>query len=120
MAAVGALVYLPRPQQFAVRGMLAADLFGSSGSEFGELDLLYGRAVVGAFGHASLSTGLSATKPPGCPSGCSWIVGVPIVAEIAVRPAAVLGFGLQGFVNLNRHAAFGGIALLVQLGWLPR
>lgn len=124
-AAVGQLVVQRRPHQITARGLLAFDPLDPSDCVFGELGLLYGRTVTVPLGHASISAGVGAAKPPGCLTGgdnleAGWILGVPLVAEAAVRLLPVLGVGVQGFVNLNSGATFGGVALFVQLGWLPR
>jgi hypothetical protein len=41
-----------------------------------------------------------------------------VVAEGALT-ARVIGIGLQGFTNLNAEAIYGGLGLVLHLGWLP-
>lgn len=118
-AAVGMLVVQRQPHHIALRGLVASDVFASDACEFGEIGVLYGRTITGRVGHAAISTGLSAVRPPGCRSPTLGNVGMPVVAEAALRPFPVIGIGLQAFVTLNRLSTYGGVALFVQLGWMP-
>lgn len=118
-AIIGALVVQRQPHQFALRGLGAADVLAPDSCPFGEIGALYGRAAAWRAGHASVSSGVSSVRAPGCRPNTRWTVGMPIVAEAAVRPAPVIAIGIQGFLTLNRVATYGGVALVLQLGWMP-
>ncbi len=94
----------------------------TSSNHVTELGLLYGRSRVSSWGHAALSAGASLLAFESyCPhvdrDGCV-TVGVPFTAEAAVQGAFV-GLGLQAFGNINPRAPYGGVAVFVQLGWMP-
>jgi hypothetical protein len=95
---------------------------GDSADEFGEVGALYGRAAKRKWGHAAISAGLAVTGVSSCPdaatSGCTTL-GVPMVAEAALRLGSIAGIGVQGFGNLNPKSIYGGVAVFLQLGWLP-
>jgi hypothetical protein len=116
------VVYQVRAHHFAIRALGVIDPYGESADEFGEFGLLYGRAAKRSWGHASIASGLAITGVSSCreasTSGCTTL-GVPIMAEAALRFAPVLGVGVQGYANLNTKSVYGGVALFLQLGWLP-
>jgi hypothetical protein len=122
-ALMGEIVYQVKAHHFAIRAMGAADPFGEGADEFGEIGLLYGRAAKRAWGHGTIAAGLAVTGVSSCrdaaaTSGCTTL-GIPVVAEAALRLASVAGVGIQGFANLNRKSVYGGVVLFLQLGWLP-
>lgn len=121
-AVMGEIVYQVRAHHFSIRGFGAADPFGTGADEFGEVGLLYGRAAKRKWGHGAISAGLALTGVSSCSdastSGCTTL-GVPVVAEAALRLASVAGVGIQGFANLNPKSVYGGVVLFLQLGWLP-
>jgi hypothetical protein len=119
---LGQMVLLRRPHYLSARAVGILDPYDPASCSWGDLGLLYGRAAVGRAGHAVIGTGLAATKPPGCRTGGngSWTVGIPLLAEAALRLLPVLGLGLQLFANLNPGAGYGGAIAFVQMGWLPR
>jgi hypothetical protein len=116
------LGYQVRAHHFAIRALGVVDPYGTGADEFGEFGLLYGRAAKRPWGHASIASGLAITGVSSCrdaaTSSCT-ALGVPIVAEAALRFAPVLGVGIQGYANLNPKSIYGGIVLFLQLGWLP-
>ena len=122
MAVMGEVVYQTGSHHFAIRAMGAADPFGEGADEFGEIGVLYGRAAKRRWGHAAVAAGLAITGFGACPGraiagGCHTL-GVPLVAEAALRLASVVGVGAQGFANLNSKSVYGGLALFLQLGAL--
>jgi hypothetical protein len=120
---LGQLVYQKRSHYIAARGLFFVDPLDtdSGGGGIGEVGILYGRASKGARGHVSLAAGLARTSFGDCHrpngGGCSTL-GVPVVAEGAVRPARVFGIGAQLFANLNSQASYGGLMVFLQLGWM--
>jgi hypothetical protein len=121
-ALMAEIVYQTKVHQFSVRAVGAADPFGYSGDEFGEIGVLYGRSAKRRWGHAAISTGLALVGFGSCGEGggggCS-TVGVPLVAEVAARLFSIMGVGAQGFANLNLKGGYLGAVLFLQLGWLP-
>jgi hypothetical protein len=105
------------------RGGMLAEIFGD---ELTEVGLLYGRGTTDEATHASISAGMAWVHLDECPDGLfgsgscdsASVLGVPIVAEVAWRPARIFGVGLQGFANLNDQSTFYGAALIVEVGRL--
>ena len=122
MIAIGELVGQKAPHQVMVRGLLMVDPM-SDGASYGagELGVLYGRTITTTFAHVGVAAGLALTGFDSCvdPYDSCQFPGVPLVAEAALTPFAILGVGLQVFANLNRHTSYAGVAVMVQLGWLP-
>jgi hypothetical protein len=120
-ALMAEVVYQVKAHHFAIRGLGVVDPFGENADEFGELGLLYGRAAKRLWGHASIATGLAITAVSSCrdATGRCTTLGVPVVAEAALRFAPVFGVGAQGYANLNTKSVYGGLLLFIQLGWLP-
>jgi hypothetical protein len=119
----GQLVYQKHAHQLGVRGLAVVDLsqFPDGGDDtIGELGILYGRTRMFGSGHVSLSAGASMVGLDPCPHDDDpcFVLGVPIVAEAALS-AKVTGIGLQVFGNVNSKAPYAGVALFLQLGWLP-
>lgn len=121
-AAAAQLVWARQPHYISLR----AAYMGNPGEEgvthdFAEAGALYGRARVRGRTHLAAAAGLALTEVNPCPGafGACRVAGVPLVAEAAVRPAPVLGIGAQAFANLNAKRPYAGIALLLQLGWMP-
>jgi hypothetical protein len=122
-AVVGELVFQRSPHHLALRATGIADLFDPASCGMGDLGVVYGRTAIGSLGHATVGSGLALTSADRCDgSGGSRGagLGVPIVAEVALRLAPVVGIGLQAFANVNPRASFGGVVVFLQLGWLPR
>jgi hypothetical protein len=119
-ALMAEIIYQTGVHHFGVRAVGAADPFGYSGDEFGEVGVLYGRTAKRPWGHAAISTGLAWTGFGSCQGsgGCS-TVGVPLVAEVAVRLFSIIGVGAQAFGNLNTKSVYRGAVLFLQIGWLP-
>ena len=92
-----------------------------SGDSVVEAGILYGRRVTASFGYAGVAAGLSAVSADGLPGSAGEErggVGIPVLAEAALQTTPV-GLGLQLFGNLNSVASFGGMAIMVYLGWMP-
>jgi hypothetical protein len=105
-----------------IRAIGAADPFGYSGNEFGEIGVLYGRSVKRQWGHLAISTGLAWTgfgSYRGGGAGGYSTMGIPVVAEVAARLFSLMGVGAQGFTNLNLKNVYLGAVVFIQLGWLP-
>jgi hypothetical protein len=121
-AGMAELVYQVKSHHFAARAVGVVDPFGENADEFGELGLLYGRAAKRLWGHASVAAGLALTGVSSCKSaatsGCTTL-GIPLVAEAALRFAPVIGLGAQGYANFNSKSVYYGLVLFLQLGWLP-
>lgn len=109
----------------ALRALGLADFqgFPDGGSDDGvaELGALYGWTRPASWGHLALAAGVSLLRLDGCGDGapdvCS-AVGLPVTAEAAIQ-TAVVGLGLQAYGNVNTRTPYGGLALFVQLGWMP-
>lgn len=117
---MGQLVFQKRAHHFAARALFMFDPYDSG--NIGELGVLYGRVVQRPWGHAAIAGGLAYTTVNPCPESSSndcATVGVPITAEAALRLGSVAGVGAQGFVNLNSRTVYGGLAVFLQLGWIP-
>jgi len=119
------LVWQSGPRHLALRaaGLASFAGFPDSNGDNGaaEFGLVYGRAHTTSWGHAAWGAGVAAVRLDGCGEAgrqsCG-TVGVPLVAEAAVE-TSVAGLGLQAWVDVNPEAPFGGVALLLQLGWMP-
>lgn len=120
MGLVGQFVFQKRAHYFAARALYMADLYDTDA--IGEVGVLYGRAALRPWGHASIAGGLAYTSIQPCPdsgsTGCTTI-GVPVVAEASLRLGSVVGVGAQAFVNLNSQTVYRGLAVFFQLGWMP-
>jgi hypothetical protein len=119
-ALMAEIIYQTGVHHFGVRALGAADPFGYSGDEFGEVGVVYGRSATRPWGHAAIAAGLAWTGFGSCQGsgGCS-TVGVPVVAEVAARLFSIMGVGAQAFGNLNTKSVYLGAVLFLQLGWLP-
>jgi hypothetical protein len=119
---LGEIVYQTKAHYFALRGVGVIEPFGTGADSFGEIGVLYGRAALRKWGHGSIAAGVAITGISSCraaaTSGCT-TVGIPVVAEAALRLGSVAGVGAQGFANLNTKSVYGGVAFFLQLGWLP-
>jgi hypothetical protein len=120
MGLMAQLVLQKRAHYFAARGALLVDPFQDGGT-IGELGVLYGRAAKRPWGHAAIAGGLAHTSVDPCPeSGGCPTIGVPIVAEASLRLGSVVGVGAQAFVNVNSVTVYRGLAVFLQLGWIPK
>jgi hypothetical protein len=115
---MGELVFQKGAHQLTARALIMGDPYAESDHPKGEIGLLYGRTAMGPHGHMSISAGLAVTDTD-MDSEEGMTVGVPLVAEAALRIFPVLGVGAQFFANLNSNESYGGLALFLQLGYLP-
>lgn len=113
------IVYQRRGHHFALRGLGLGDPYGNSARSFGELGLIYGRAITTGSGHAAVAAGLAGVGFETCPDDddSCFTLGVPLVAEVGLS-LEFIGLGLQAFGNLNPKASYGGLSLFLLLGWL--
>ncbi len=121
MGVTGQLVYQKRAHYFAARALYFGDIYDSD--NVGELGVLYGRAALRPWGHASIAGGIAYSSITPCRNsgtGTCSTVGVPIVAEASLRFGSVVGIGAQAFVNLNSSSVYRGLGVFLQLGWMPR
>lgn len=126
LGVAGHLVVVRGAHRFMTRLAGVADLRGfpdAGGAEHvTELGLLYGRWRERGAVAWSLSGGLASVRISDCgeggPSRACTTLGVPLVAD-AVVASRVVGVGLQAFANLNLKAPFGGIGVVVPVGWMP-
>jgi hypothetical protein len=96
------------------------DPYGNAHDHIQEAGLLYGRIRSSRFVHARAAAGLSWTNLVQCedpPDGCV-TVGVPIDLEVGLHALPIVGVAVQAFANLNVKRAYGGVALIAQVGWL--
>lgn len=108
--------------RFALR---ASKVAGIMADAVGDVGLLYGLASDGPRSHASISAGVGRvtfSRCPGFPVGgpCedTTAVGFPASATLSFRPFDMFGFGIQGFVNVNSLANFGGATAILEFGRL--
>jgi hypothetical protein len=111
---MGELVFQKSPDQVTARAIAMIDPYGYQ--PVGEIGLLYGRTAMGRWGHAAISAGLAVTDTDLDTQGLT--MGVPVVAEVALRLVPFTGVGAQVFANFNALESYGGVALFIQLGWL--
>lgn len=122
-AFMGQLVVQRGPHHLALRGVHLEEVGSSGSASASDVGVVYGRVRRGWLGHALVAAGVSAAscddrfRPEACDG--STTVGLPFLAEAAVRLGSVVGVGLQAFGNLNPHQSFGGATLFLQLGWNP-
>ncbi|HSJ23867.1 MAG TPA: hypothetical protein VK929_04220 [Longimicrobiales bacterium] len=112
------------PHQLSLRLAAATPVF-YSGASADEVSVLYSRALRGSAGHLSAGGGLGVTSRDPCNGDgpacdAERAIAVAIGAEAALRVFPVAGLGAQLFVNLSRLGYMGGVAVFVQIGWLPR
>lgn len=92
------------------------------GEHVTELGLMYGRSWQRGAVDWSFSGGIAATGFSDCgdagPSRACTTLGVPLAADAVLR-SRIIGVGLQIFGNLNLEGAFGGIGLVLPIGWMP-
>ncbi len=122
---MGELVFQKQPHHIALRAVGMVDIYDAGSRSIAEVSLLYGRAVTGRVGHAVIASGVALAGGDLCSSPSEAFckeettLGIPVVAEVALRPLPIAGLGLQAFININPKALFGGVIVFVQLGWLP-
>ena len=122
LALVGQLVFQRSPHHLALRATGIGEPYDPASCPMGDVGLLYGRTATGPVGHATIASGFALTDADGCDAtagGQPLTLGVPIVAEVALRLLPFMGVGLQAFANLNSRGSFGGVVAFLQLGWLP-
>jgi hypothetical protein len=112
------VVYQRGHTHLAVKGAVVSGNYIDEPS-YNETSLLYGPTFLGGLGHATVGSGLALVKACDNADSCAWTLGLPLVVEAALRPFPVVGLGAQVFGNLNGEASFGGIALFLQIGWMP-
>lgn len=98
----------------------------SSGEEYGYHDagLLLGPVLRSGRTHVSLGTGIAwvggeRQGAGGDPVPQPSTAGLPLEAQLFVRPLGSVGIGVYGFANWNRERSFAGAAAAVQLGRFP-
>ena len=102
-----------------LRALGMADGIGGSSDEISEVGILYGRRVASSFAYAAAAGGLAWVHSlSGFPRETSRTVGLPVVIEAGLQ-WRVFGLGIQGFGNLNTVSSFWGVALLLEIGWMP-
>ena len=104
------------------------DPFGTrTGTDVGEISIMYGRAGGGAVGVRSISAGVGLVSGEHRRRGGGFspqveefgpTVGIPIEAQFIFSPIRFLGVGVTGFANLNAEASFAGALLSLHLGKL--
>jgi len=113
--------YQFRRHLISARAASAGELFGDNFYDYG---LLYGRAVSHETLYVSLATGIAyvdGQRSEGLfddPEDVDATVGLPLEAQVYVRPLRFVGIGLYGFANLNQEESFVGATLSVQIGLL--
>lgn len=126
LAVVGGVDVLRRQHLISFRGVALSegDIF-SSGDEFWDLGVLYGRARRGprSVMGASVGIGVMGSKHRGGLFGDASTVtttriSLPLAARAAWHPLSFLGLGIYGFANINSEQSFGGGALALELGRL--
>ena len=112
--------WLQAPHRVSLRALGLVKPLGGTGESASEFGVLYGRAHTGWLGHASVLAGAAVTSFERCGEGMGGCatVGLPVVAEAALRVFPVAGLGAQFFGNLNPRSVYGGLLVFVQLGWL--
>lgn len=87
-----------------------------------ELGVLYGQTRSGWLGHASASMGLAQLRACSgratIPEECTSEAAIPVVVEGALSVRYV-GLGVQFFATFAGENSYQGIALFLQLGWMP-
>lgn len=105
----------------ALRFVGLGSVVRSSGDIAGDVALLYGRTGSAAFVHGAVGAGPAFVQLDGCDgvrgADCRTI-GLTATAEAALQ-AKVVGLGVQAFGNLNSVASYGGVGIVLQLGWMP-
>lgn len=86
----------------------------------GDVALLYGRARYFGAGYLAAAAGPAAVSVKGC-MDCGGdtrrTAGLTLTAQAGLQ-ATIVGLSLQGFTNLNTISIYGGVALVVELGWM--
>ncbi|HSK21461.1 MAG TPA: hypothetical protein VK912_20065 [Longimicrobiales bacterium] len=121
LGVMGQLVYERAPHHFSLRGLVTTGEPGGSDDGYGELGALYGRFAGGGFIHAGAAAGLSFVHLDRCGNSydsCA-TVGIPLAAHVAITPFGVIGLGLQVYANINPRAPYGGMFLIMPIGWMP-
>lgn len=118
----GEIVAQKTRHRFAFRASKVVEILGDG---VGDVGLLYGLASDGPRSHASISAGVARVTFSRCPGifsggACedSTAVGFPASATLSFRPFGMLGIGIQGFVNVNSLANFGGATAILEFGRL--
>lgn len=87
-----------------------------------EVGVLYGRTLRGPVGHLAAAAGMSRLRAcegrSTVPERCTSRAAMPMIVEGALS-YRVLGIGLQLFATLAGKDSHQGVALFVQLGWMP-
>ena len=109
------------PHLVSARAATAGELFGDSFYDYG---LLYGRVVAQSPLFVSLGAGLGyvdGTRSEGLfddPEEVEATVGIPVEAQLYLRPFRFVGVGLYGFANFNQEEIFFGLTVSLQVGRL--
>jgi len=85
-----------------------------------EVGLIYGRAAATSFGYVTAVAGVALVTANGLPQAgeSRRTAGLPLVVEAGLR-TRVVGLSIQGFGNLNSLSRFAGVAVYLNLGWMP-
>ena len=120
IANVAQVVLQKRSHHVALRGVVLHDI-ESNTKEIGEIGVLYGRKNAFGWRDAVVAVGVSGVAFDTCPDDddSCFTPALPIVAEVS-RRRGVIGLGIQAFANVNRKASYAGVALLLEVGRLPR
>jgi hypothetical protein len=106
---------------FSVRATNVGELFGDNFSDYG---LLYGRVLAQTPLFVSVGTGLAyvdGRRSEGLfsdPEPVDATVGVPLEAQVSLRPLRFVGIGLYTFANVNGEESFFGATVSIQIGLL--
>lgn len=111
-----------RSHHVAFRALIMGDTNFQSGSgdSINEAGILYGRRLASSFGYVSAAAGVAAVSAEGfsgAPRQARETIGLPVVVEAAFQ-APVIGLGIQAFGNLNSVALYGGVSIVLHLGWM--
>ena len=108
------------PHHASLRVLMMGDAISSSNDAVLDVALLYGRNSSASFGYVAFAGGPAAVRLSGCdsaPSGECRTVGLTLAAEAGLQ-ATVIGIGLQAFGNLNAVSSYGGLGVVMLLGWM--
>lgn len=105
------------------------DFFSTPAEAVWDFGVLYGRIVRGPAGFISLSGGVAAVGGVrrGKPLESEWFsnryernnfgtIGLPVDAQLFLKPFPAVGIGLIAFANLNNEESFAGALFCLQIG----
>lgn len=117
------LAYRKGGNLFSVRGIwnselkLDLDLWGHSGPAevVWDIGLLYGRFTKSKHGLASISAGVGIVGASYGGESLPLHAGIPVDIRLIWTPGSALGFGINGFADVNAYKSFFGLLFCVQL-----